>query len=188
MEPIEVLVQEHRAIERVLEALDRYATVQSAVSASTTQADLLQFVEFIQGFADQIHHEKEEAVLFEQMVLCGFPKDAGPLAVMHHEHEQGRALARELKALGDRDGSWSAAERRHLREVAHRFTKLLRQHIHKEDHILYPMAESRLGPRAMERVDVAFAALEARKGQDAKKERLLGIADRLVDRYAKQTL
>ena len=186
MEPIEVLLQEHRAIERVLQALDQYAADRSA--ASTAQADLLQFVEFIQGFADRIHHGKEEDVLFEQMVLSGFPRDAGPLAVMYHEHEQGRALARELQAFGDKDGPWSAAERQRVNEAAHRLTKLLRQHIHKEDHILYPMAQSRLGPRAMELVGAAFVEREAGEGQEGEKRRLLGMADRLVDRYATQAL
>lgn len=186
MHPIELLEQEHRAIERVLETLDQYADAQLGSSTPTTQRDLLQFAEFIQQFADRIHHGKEEDILFEQMVRAGFPTDSGPLAVMYHEHEKGRAFARKLKSLGEKDSQWSQVDREHLKQVANGYTTLLRQHISKEDNILYPMAQTQLGSEGMDLIADAFAEFESKDEQSGEKERLLSMADSLAERYGTQ--
>ena len=184
MEPIRVLKEEHRAIERVLETLDRYAESQSVSSTPASQKDLLQIVEFIQQFADRIHHGKEEDIFFEQMIRAGFPRGVGPLAVMYHEHDQGRTFARRLKDLGEKDGPWSEDDRRHLRQAASGYTNLLRQHIYKEDNILYAMGASKLSPDAMDEMTEAFAKFEQSEEQSGEKRRLLSMAEALAERYA----
>lgn len=184
MEPIQFLEREHRTIERVLETLDQYAASQSSASTAGSQKDLLQFVEFIRQFADRIHHGKEERILFEQMVQAGFPRSSGPLAVMVHEHDQARGLVRALHTLGEKESPWSEVDRRRVKEVCAAYTSLLRQHIRKEDEILYPMALSRLGPEALDAVADAFAEFERKDAQTGEKERLLAMAERLVERYA----
>lgn len=183
MRAIRVLEREHRTIECVLDALDRYV---ATVSTSEGRTDLLGFVEFITQFADRIHHAKEEDILFQHMIRAGFPRDSGPLAVMHHEHDQGRALAQELAGLGHKDGGWSRADRERLEQAAGRYTNLLRQHVHKEDHILYPMAEARLGREALDQVDDACAQFEREQAQSGEKARLLSVGQGLVERYAAQ--
>lgn len=186
MQPIQLLEQEHRAIERVLQTLDQYAEAQLGSSTPTTQRDLLQFVEFIQQFADRIHHGKEEDILFEQMVRAGFPSDSGPLAVMYQEHDKGRGFAQKLKSLGEKDSQWSQADREHLKKVANGYTTLLRQHIYKEDNILYPMAQTQLGSQGMDLIADAFAKFESNEEQNGEKTRLLSMADSLAERYATQ--
>lgn len=187
MEPIQLLEREHRAIERVLETLDQYAASQSRASTRASQKDLLQFVEFIRQFADRIHHGKEEKILFEQMVEAGFPRGSGPLAVMIHEHDQARALARTLHALGEKERPWSEVDRRRVKEICAAYTSLVRQHIRKEDEILYPMALSRLGPEALGSIAGAFAEFERKDSRTGEKERLLAMAHQLVQRYGTPT-
>ena len=184
MQAIRVLEEEHRAIERVLDALDGYAASGQEASTPETRKDLLEFVEFIRLFADRVHHGKEEDILFEEMIRAGFQKDMGPLAVMLHEHERGRLLADKLGSLGEVQAPWSPADRATLKAAASDYTKLLRQHIHKEDNILYPMAEARLGAEGMSRVENACADFERRQEQSGEKQRLLSMGVRLAERYA----
>jgi hemerythrin-like domain-containing protein len=125
VDPIELLMEEHRLIERVLDALDARV------------AEPARFVAFFGEFADGQHHGKEEEILFRAMIEAGVPERAGPIAVMLHEHDLGRTLMNELAAAT----SWTP-EAEH---AARSYSALLRQHIQKEDRILYPMARKILG-------------------------------------------
>lgn len=183
MEPIQLLEEEHRAIERALDALDRYVVACEQWSAPPPRADLLQFVEIFQHLADEIHHGKEEDILFDQMIRAGFPRQQGPLAVMVHEHDKGRAFVRQLKSLGEMTEPWSDAEKQRFKSAATGFTNLLRQHIFKEDNILYPMACARLDAEVMNEITAKFAAHELSQEQSGEKKRLLALVDGLAQRY-----
>ncbi len=71
----------------------------------------------------------------------GFPLQGGPVAVMLHEHELGRA---HVAAVADNIAAAAAGVASARTVVAERlaaYASLLRQHISKEDNILYPMAD-----------------------------------------------
>src|SRR5512145_1493870 len=145
MEAIETLMSEHRIIERAIDALTAFAD-ETRRRTSDDKQELGRFVEFIRQFADGCHHGKEEDILFKAMVEAGFPSQGGPIAVMLHEHDVGRAFVKRLADLAAQAAPWSAQDREALAEAAHGYANLLRQHIHKEDDILYPMAEQHLPP------------------------------------------
>jgi hemerythrin-like domain-containing protein len=180
---IDTLMSEHRLIERALDALVAFA---DEVRRKTTddKAELARFVTFIREFADAHHHGKEEDLLFTAMVEAGFPRHGGPVAVMLMEHDQGRALVSELAALASQEGPWSAEDRQVLGEAAHGFAALLHGHIHKEDAILYPMAEQRLDPALLDRVDADARAYDARQAAAGVQDRLTRLAEDLLARHA----
>lgn len=182
MDAIETLMTEHRLIERVCDALEGFADA-VARRAGEDKAELSRFVTFISRFADGWHHGKEEDILFAAMVERGFSREAGPVAVMLMEHDRGRAYVAALRQLAEKDEPWTDDDRRRLIEAARGYSGLLHNHIHKEDAILYPMAEQHLSPEVMQGVDSACAAYEeSRTG--AEHERLTAIGDELVRRYA----
>jgi hemerythrin-like domain-containing protein len=180
MDAIETLMNEHRAIERVLDGLVAFGE-EVRRKGTTEKEELARFVTFVREFADAGHHGKEEDILFAAMVEHGFPRDGGPIAVMLHEHDQGRALVAILRARAGQQEPWSDADRQEIAEVAHGFADLLRAHIHKEDSVLYPMAEQHLPPEAMLAVCEACDRYES--GADAH-ERLRTLGDELVRRHA----
>jgi len=168
--PIESLKREHRAIEAVIGSLRDTATrVSAGDSISPDTLDL--YIDFIRNFADGSHHRKEEKILFPAMVAAGFPEDAGPIACMLGEHEQGRSYVRRMvAAIRDlREGKSGA--RSEFQSAALAYCNLLVEHIQKEDTILFRMAESIVGPQrlsalvpdfeAAERESAAYAAHEA---------------------------
>ena len=134
------LVSEHRLILRMLDVLERVA----GATADGDYGDFrfyLEAVDFIRQYADRFHHAKEEDVLFEAMVKNGMPRANSPIAAMLLEHEQGRGLVRAMEraahgALAEESGQVSIIVDNALQYVA-----LLRDHIAKEDEILYPLAE-----------------------------------------------
>ncbi len=186
MDAIETLMNEHRTIERAIDALVSFADeVRRKTTDDRGQKDELgRFVTFIRDFADSCHHGKEEDILFAAMVEAGFPRQAGPIAVMLMEHDHGRAHVRALAELAAQEAAWSTEDRQRLAEHANGYADLLRAHIHKEDAILYPMAEQRLPPDVQERVSADCEAYEARKTGSGEHERLHRLAEELVARHA----
>lgn len=181
MEAIETLMTEHRLIERVIEALNAFAD--GASRKTTDERDELgRFVTFIRELADGVHHGKEEEVLFAALVEAGFPRQGGPVGVMLGEHAEGRRLVAMLRGLAEQPAPWNAADRQLLVEASGGYGALLRAHIHKEDAILYPMAEQRLAAESQARVDALCAELD--RNQAARIEALTELGEALVATHA----
>jgi hemerythrin-like domain-containing protein len=182
MDAIETLMNEHRLIERALDALVSFA---DEIRRKTTddKEELGRFVTFIREFADACHHGKEEDILFAAMVEEGFPREGGPIAVMLFEHDQGRAFVKRLADLSAQGAAWSDDDRQKVAEAAYGYANLLGGHIHKEDAILYPMAEQRLPPDVLERVSADCERYEQEKAGSGEHERLHRLADELAARH-----
>ena len=154
-DPIETLMSEHRIIERVLDALE--AAADKELPASFYERAL----DFLQQFADACHHGKEEERLFPVLEERGVPREAGPIGVMCHEHVIGRGHIQRMREYA-RLGKLDAVRRESLEYVA-----LLRQHIQKEDQVLFVMArgvlsdeDTRRLAREFDEVDGATRPLE----------------------------
>ncbi|MEZ4585431.1 MAG: hemerythrin domain-containing protein [Gemmatimonadales bacterium] len=179
MESIDVLMAEHRLIERVLDAtesaagrLERGATVRAGFFEEV--------VEFLIGFADGCHHHKEEDVLFPAMVRAGLPRDEGPIAVMLAEHEQGRALVRAIGEGAAALGSGDSAAAGGLVAAVRGYVALLRAHIQKEDQILFPMAAQLLSAEAEHSLIQGFDRVEREDVAPGGHTRLHDLAAALV--------
>ena len=181
MEAIRTLMAEHQVILRTLDALDGF--VGRATGAPAEQDELRKFVTFIRGYADALHHGKEEDVLFVAMVDEGFSREQGPIAVMLHEHDVGREQAAALDGLAASVTPWPPEDLEILRIASRTYADLLRLHIQKEDRILYPMAEARLSAAAQAQVDAACAALDAKAGRDGTRGALERLASELSGRH-----
>ena len=181
MDAIELLMGEHRMIERVLDGLVGF-TEEVQRKGTTEKEELGRFVRFVREFADAGHHGKEEDILFASMVEHGFPREGGPIAVMLHEHEQGRGLVRILRDRAEQAAPWSDADRQEIASVADGFARMLRAHIHKEDAILYPMAEQHLPADALAAVGDACDAYQ--RDRAPQHEALHALADELIRRHA----
>ncbi len=140
----EDLKEEHRAVERMLAVLE--AAAQRLEEGQTVRPGLFEeAVDFVRNFVDRCHHGKEEEHLFPRLEAAGLPRGGGPLAVMLFEHDQGRdyvaAIADSIEAYTRGDASAARA----IADNARGYTALLRQHIAKEEDVLFAMADSLLG-------------------------------------------
>jgi hemerythrin-like domain-containing protein len=140
MKPTEELIAEHNAVLVALQILEK---VEAALAAGSADAPghLDQLIDFFRGFVDRCHHGKEEDVLFPELEKRGLPREGGPIGVMLMEHEIGRKHIRGMSAGMDqlRKGDSRAVDA--IRENSTGYRDLLKAHIHKENHILFPMAD-----------------------------------------------
>ena len=160
----DTLREEHRLIERLLRVLDQAAgKVERGEEVSPTV--FARALDFIRNFADRCHHGKEEDCLFPALERHGLPSQAGPLAVMLSEHEEGRqyvrGLAHALEQWQKGDKSAARAAARNARGYA----ALLASHIPKEDNILYPMGENILPEGVKKELLEAYEGVEKRLGE-----------------------
>jgi len=134
------LKDEHQLILRMLALLERNALLTEQGSFSDYRF-YLDGVDFIRNFADRFHHAKEEDVLFEALVENGMPRANSPVAAMLMEHDLGRAFVRGMEEAATRALGGEADQTDAIVSNARGYLELLREHISKEDEILYPLAE-----------------------------------------------
>ena len=162
--PTRILVDEHTVILRALDLLEAGVSRLEAGTAPP-EAWWQNLVAWLRGFADETHHGKEERLLFPAMSRAGgLPCGGDPIAVMLHEHVEGRMLVTAIA-----NGAADAARRA---RAGHAFAGLLRAHIDKENLILFPMADAALDPPARAALLEAFAAAGTDSGADARLTRL----------------
>jgi len=176
MRPTEILRQEHRVIERVLDCLEALAARAREESLLDREA-AAEATSFLECFADRCHHGKEEERLFPAMLRAGLPRDVGPLPVLLEEHERGRASLRGMKhAVGANEVEDFAAH-------ATAFVELLREHIRKEDAVFFPLADRLLDDAQQAALLQEFERFEHEDVGSGRHEELLAVAGRLWERF-----
>jgi hemerythrin-like domain-containing protein len=178
--PTQLLSDEHRVIERVLGALERLT--KRPVKGSL--ANWKKALDFIRHFADECHHFKEEKVLFPALEEHGIPRDGGPVGMMLIEHEEGRSYARGMAAaITQIEGGDQSAENA-LFENARNYLRLLREHIQKEDDILFRMADEVIPADEQRQLLKRFEDHEAEEIGEGVHEKYLKLAEELADAAA----
>lgn len=166
--PTATLRHEHEVILRALTILERLGADLETGEPADREA-LGWLIDFFRTFADRCHHGKEEQHLFPALERRGVPRDGGPLGVMLREHEEGRAFLRAMAGGDDRQ----------VAEAIRGYATLLRAHIDKENHVLFPMAEQVLVEEEQRVLAHAFESVEREVVGPGTHERLLAQLARL---------
>jgi hemerythrin-like domain-containing protein len=178
MQATDILMEEHRVIERVLTSLER-AAVRLDNGEAVRPGFFIDAADFIKGFADGCHHKKEEGVLFTALIDAGMPKQVGPVAVMLGEHDQGRAYTRGMRAAAERLEAGETSARADVVKNALGYVDLLRQHIGKEDGVLFPMAAQMIPQGQQAGLVDRFETIEHEETGEGIHEKYLALANAL---------
>jgi hemerythrin-like domain-containing protein len=182
MKPTQVLEQEHRVIEKVLACLEKIE--QEALRDKKLNAEAArQAIEFFKNFADKCHHGKEEVHLFPLMEEKGFPRDSGPTGVMMYEHEQGRQFIAGMSDSIEKAEQGDADALRQFSEHARGYIAMLQEHINKEDHCLFPMADQTFSEEEQQTLSQHFDRVEHEEMGEGAHEKYHGIAETLCKQY-----
>lgn len=117
-------------------------------------------IDIIRNFADGLHHTKEENLYFPALGKKGFSPQQGPVAVMLHEHIQGRNF---VKGIADNLELYKNGNKEALAVVFQNMTgyaELLVSHIAKENNILFRMADKVLSDEEQKDLSEKFESLE----------------------------
>lgn len=179
MEATDILSQEHRVIEQVLDCLEahvRQSEEAGKVDAPTTE----RILDFLRNFADGCHHAKEENHLFPWMERHGFSRQYGPTGVMFREHTLGRHYLQQLSKALPGASRGLPGDVQAFAEAARSYLQLLREHIHKEDHCLFTMAAQVATPADDRELLDAYARTETADIGEGVHEKYLVLADKLA--------
>ena len=182
MQPTDILMNEHRLIEQVLNCLEKIleqCTAEKKLDAKSAK----QAIEFFRIFTDRCHHGKEEAQLFPVMEANGFSGGCSPVVVMLREHELGRLYIQGMDAAIEPAAAGDAESLKWFIQHGQSYVKLLREHIRKEDTCLFPAANHRLTEKDQEQLLAAFEKAEAEEIEQGTHEACLKIANELADRF-----
>ncbi len=183
MDLIQTLREEHELILRVLDSFE--AALGAAPEPDGTAAETFgPFLEFFGGFADDCHHQKEEGYLFPALERAGLPSNGGPVAVMLQEHDQGRAhlkaVAEAIEAVDGGDGGALAV----IAGEGAGFISMLRNHITKENNVLFMMASEMIAGDAAAALSAEVTKAVAEPGYIELSTRTRAIGERLTAEYA----
>jgi hemerythrin-like domain-containing protein len=148
MKCTDLLIKDHKVILRSLEILDAMAA-QVEAGKRIHEEDVESILHFLRLFADDHHQGKEESALFPAMLRTS-NDSSNPLRHMFFEHDQERSLVTGLEDALRRDIGTDFVHH------AGRLCALLRNHIYKEENILFPLVESTLSASQDEQVSAEF--------------------------------
>jgi hemerythrin-like domain-containing protein len=162
---IEVLGHEHQQVQRVVEVMSGLARNIEA-GQEFEPALLGDIVQFMRIFGERCHHVKEEKALFSLLERKGVPANGCPIGVLITEHRRSHALLDLLEKAFAKYRAGDKSARLELPGLLSSLIDLYRQHIWKEEYLLFPMATKVLEATDYEVLSAQFEAIESSIGVD----------------------
>ena len=182
MKPTEILREEHELILVMLAIMEKICGILEK-KETVNNYHLVQIIDFIRTFADKCHHAKEEKVLFPALEAVGIAREGGPVGVMLQEHIMGRNFVKNMdNALGKIHGGAISAIDDFIINTRG-YVELLDGHIHKENNILFVMADQRLSPDDQKRIGIEFERIEKEETGAGVHEKYHSLLHELRDIY-----
>jgi len=172
----ELLKQDHEITERVFAAME----TQFGLTGGPSPGQIGQLVDYLQGYVDRCHNQKEEQHLFPRLESKGVPRHGGPLGVMLQEHERAQEILSRLLPLGTAFAAGDTSKLADLRAVFGEYAALCKDHFWKENDILYPMAQRLLSEDEAAEIVKGIEEVEAALG-DKTRERFYRLAQEIID-------
>ena len=172
------LENDHVQILRLIDVMEK---ITGSADPDVDHLELV--VTIIREFADGLHHAKEEKILFPLMVQKGFSNESGPVAVMLHDHEEGRnyvkGMAEHISLL--KQGQSSAVLSIYANMLG--YSDLLKNHIAKENNVLFRMADKAFTPAEQESLLLDCAKVDLSADNQGSKDEYLALIDKLASVY-----
>jgi len=143
-----------KVINRILEECDKIED-----EKRIDKEFFIKAIDFIRAYADKFHHAKEEELLFKELCTGDTSErmHCNPVEQMLVEHDSGREFVRELeKGVNENNKEM-------IVKNARGYCYLLKEHIFKEDNILYPMSEEAMDDETKEKMYKEFLRIDKEK-------------------------
>ncbi len=150
---------------------------------SDNTGDFELIIDLIRHFADGTHHAKEEDFLFPLLGEKGLSAEQGPVAVMLHEHEQGRKYVKEAReSIADFKAGNSGALQG-IYDNLSGYAQLLQGHIDKENNILFRMADQVFSGEEQQKLLIEFEGIENNPDTEWNPEKSIETINKLAALY-----
>lgn len=183
MNSIELMMDEHRYIERMLKVV-RAVCFKVLKNEVDDYNDFDLIIKFVREFADGHHHMKEEVFLFNKIVdNLGV---LGEKLIKHGmlvEHDFGRLYIKNLDEAVQKVKSGDEEAKLDVIANAISYCDLLTRHIDKEDRVVYTFAQRELKDEIMAEVDSKCISYEEEHASIRNK--YIDLLEKLEDKYIK---
>ena len=177
------LRKDHESVSLILDIMEAINRKIEASEVVVTQ-DIKNVADFLTGFADSYHHKKEENFLFPALAEAGMPTQGGPVGIMLQEHDISRSLTERINGSADSYCSGTESALQDFKAASSEYVFHLRQHVDKENNILFNMADMQLDQFAQADVIDSFDELLEEFGLE-RYNKLLEMLNNLKEKYLK---
>ncbi|MFP4016651.1 MAG: hemerythrin domain-containing protein [Halanaerobiales bacterium] len=183
MDSIELLVEEHKNIKRVLVVIRKLAIKILDTGEVDTEA-YYKIIDFVRNYADKHHHNKEEDILFKKMTEeLGKEVEEGPIAKMLNEHQMGRMFMQKLENALDEFKQQSSNDSK-IDIIANSvaYADMLFHHIDKEDEAVYVYGRTNLSSEAIAEVEKEVQGVEESAASTGLQDKYTAMVEELGSR------
>lgn len=140
MKALEILIEEHRLIRQALESLS-LALEKLEYGEPIPQEFFLKWFDLYRSFILNFHHFKEEHVMFRHLAGKKNGMLDAQIEVLRHQHERGRDFITDAEHAMAGYAKGEEIQTSTLLENLAAYISLLRHHIHREEHVFYPLVQ-----------------------------------------------
>ncbi|KYH28399.1 hemerythrin domain-containing protein [Clostridium colicanis] len=153
MDAIDIMVEEHSNIERMLKVI-RKMCIKVLNHEEIDYKNFYKIIDFVRNYADKHHHSKEETILFTKLSQ-GEGNHIGKISVegMLVEHDLGRLFIMNLENALKKFEEGDMDSRVDIIANSIGYTDLLKRHIFKENNALYKFARKNLSDEDLKEIN-----------------------------------
>lgn len=178
---IQNLIHDDKSILIALSVIEKMCVNVQNNNKQTDYKDIEDIIGFLQVLADKCHHVKEEDFLFPALEKVGIKKENGPIGVMLSQHKQGHELIKQMQESVVN----KIINRNAFVDTASSYVNLLRNHIEKEDTLLFPLSDTKLSASKQKELLKNFENLEKNVIGEGKYEELYILLVKFKGKYLK---
>lgn len=180
MDAINLMMEEHKNIKRVLKAI-RKLCIKVLNNEEINYNVFDKVIDFVRNYADRHHHSKEEDILFKKMTEELGDIMQSPIYGMLTEHDLGRLYMSNLEEAIKRVKNGDMDSRVDIIANSISYTDLLHRHIDKEDNTIYKFGRDKLSEKALKEVQIESEEVEKRALEKSIQDKYLKLMEELEE-------
>lgn len=160
--PIDLLYKEH---ELIVEAAEIAKELRLLIDKRELyEKKVFELISFFREFADSCHHQKEEQVLFPEMIKANELLESGVVMEMFENHEDFRELISEIEQL-TKEKNYENAQNK-----LEQYVDSLIDHIAVENEEVFEIAKTLFNDQEMEKIYFKFKDIDYEYGENKKND------------------
>ncbi|KPU42267.1 hypothetical protein OXPF_40520 [Oxobacter pfennigii] len=179
MDAIDILINEHVYIKKVLSAIEDDCIKLSEGKDADPQF-YRKVIEFVRGYADKYHHQKEEKKLFNILAEADDNLKRGPVMGMLLEHDLGRSYISSLEIAVEDYEKGDKSKKAYIIANALIYAEMLKKHIEKEDSNIYMLSRRIIDSETQKDLKNEFDEIEEDEANKKIREKYTAFADSLI--------
>lgn len=142
MTPTENLTKEHKDIIELLNIMNKIADKIKSKDVFYT-SDVEEIIDFLKFFIEKSHHGKEE-IFYPELKFAGIPIELESLSIMMYEHTLAKNYLKDIYSCVENCKIGNSFSGELLADSLKNYVVLIKNHIQKEEEIIFPLADKEL--------------------------------------------